>query len=48
MKRLTFIIISLSSFACSNSRQLHLPERNKDAITGDEFYKNVFSASRVE
>ncbi|MEO8824062.1 MAG: hypothetical protein ABI366_10865 [Ginsengibacter sp.] len=49
MKRLSyFIISSLFLFSCNSSKHLILPERSKVAISGDEFYKSVFAASRVE
>ena len=49
MKRLSFILISsFFLFACNSSKHLILPRRSKVAITGDEFYKSVFAASRVE
>ena len=50
MKRGTFIflLISMVLFSCNFSRHLHLPERKNTAISGDEFYKEVFALDRVQ
>ena len=49
MKRLSFFLVSsFLLFSCSSSKHLILPTRNKAAISGDEFYKSVFSVSRAE
>ena len=49
MKPLAFLtILSFILFSCSNSKHLDLPERSNTDITGNEFYKSVFAASRVQ
>ncbi len=49
MKRfILLILISFFIISCNNSKRLILPQRNKTAITGNEFYKSVFTESRVE
>lgn len=49
MKLLAFItLLSFLLFSCSHSRYLILPERNNNAISGNEFYKSVFASTRVE
>lgn len=49
MKQLTpLLIFSLILFSCSNSKRIILPERKDNTVTGDDFYKSVFAASRVE
>ena len=41
-------ILTFLLFSCSNSKHLNLPERNKTAISGNEFYKSVFATTRVD
>jgi hypothetical protein len=49
MKPFAFILIlSFILFACNSSKHLILPERKTSAVTGNEFYKSVFSVSRIE
>ena len=50
MKHFYFIltIISFVVFSCNSTRHIHLPERKNNAMTGDEFYHKVFSATRTE
>jgi len=49
MKLSAFIfIISFFLISCNTSKRLDLPSRNSTAITGNEFYKSVFSESRIE
>lgn len=46
-----FAIITIFTFilfSCSNSKHLNLPERNNNAISGNEFYKSVLASTRVE
>ena len=42
------VLISFVLFSCNFSRQLHLPERKNNAITGNEFYHQVFAADRLQ
>lgn len=42
------IIMFIFFSACNNSRHLGLPQRNDNAITGNEFYRSVFAVSRIE
>jgi hypothetical protein len=42
------VLISFVLFSCNSSRQLHLPERKNNAITGNEFYHQVFAADRLQ
>ncbi|MEO9022006.1 MAG: hypothetical protein ABI237_15155 [Ginsengibacter sp.] len=49
MKSITFfLILSFVLFSCNNSKHLILPERERNASGGNEFYKSVFAVSRVE
>ena len=49
MKSLRWVLnFSFFLFSCNSSKHLILPERNKAAISGEEFYKSVFSVSRAE
>jgi hypothetical protein len=45
---LIFLLISFVLFSCNSSRHLHLPERKSNAITGNEFYHEVFAIDRIE
>jgi hypothetical protein len=49
MKSSVFIFtVSFLLIACNSSKDLVLPKRDAAAVTGNEFYKSVFSESRVE
>jgi hypothetical protein len=50
MKHFTFIllIISCAFFSCNSSRHLNLPERKNNAVTGNEFYHEVFATERTQ
>lgn len=49
MKRTLFLlIISLSVFSCTTSKKIILPERKSTALSGNEFYKSVFTSTREE
>ena len=50
MKHSTFIflIIPFVLFSCDSSRHINLPERKNTAITGNDFYKEVFAIDRIQ
>ena len=46
--RLVFLIISVAFFSCNSSHRLDLPQRENDAMTGNEFYHQVFAVDRIQ
>ncbi len=49
MKRYLFLLmLSPCIFSCNSSKVIILPERKNTAITGNAFYKSVFTLTRVQ
>lgn len=50
MKRtaLVFLLLSFVLFSCNSAHHLDLPERKNNAITGNEFYHQIFSVDRIQ
>jgi hypothetical protein len=42
------LIICFFLISCNTSKQLNLPDRNSAEMSGDQFYKSVFSEDRIE
>lgn len=38
-----FLLLCIAFFSCTVSRELEIPDRKNNALTGTEFYKKVFS-----
>jgi hypothetical protein len=43
-----FLLISFLFFSCNSSRYLPIPKRKNNAITGNQFYHEVFAADRIK
>ena len=46
--KIILLLLATAFFSCTASRKLRLPDRQKNAITGTEFYKKIFSMSWKE
>ena len=48
MKIIAFVFSVFLILSCNSTARLALPKRNNASLTGNEFYKDVLTASRQE